>query len=145
MWASTVALNNLLSLGKGGAWTVHGIEHVLSAFYDITHGEGLAILTPAWMTYVLCETTVDRFAMYAKNVWDIEEHDLYAAARKAIQRTKSFFHEMGLPTSLSEVGISSEHFEELAKEAVRTSSIDTDDVYYRLAEKDVVKIFRLCE
>lgn len=64
---------------------------------------------------------------------------------KGICQTKAFFREMGLPTSLSEVGISSEHFEELAKEAVRTSSIDTDDVYYQLAEKDVVKIFRLCE
>lgn len=145
MWASTVALNNLLSLGKGGAWTVHGIEHVLSAFYDITHGEGLAILTPAWMTYVLCETTVDRFTMYAKNVWDIEENDLYSAARKGICQTKAFFWEMGLPTSLSEVGISSEQFEEMAKEAVRTSSIDTDDVYFRLSERDVVKIFQLCE
>ncbi len=62
MWSSTVALNHLLTVGKGGAWSVHPIEHVISAYYDITHGVGLAVLTPAWMSYVLSDTTAPRFA-----------------------------------------------------------------------------------
>ena len=88
MWTSTLALNHLITVGKGGAWSVHPIEHELSAFYDITHGVGLAILTPAWMKYVLCDETVDRFAMYGKNVWNIDCDDRYEAADKAIEKTK---------------------------------------------------------
>lgn len=145
MWASTVALNTLLSAGKGGGWTVHSIEHVLSAFYDITHGDGLAILTPAWMTYVLCDRTLDRFVMYASNVWHVKENDPYKAAQKGISLTKDFFQKMGLPVTLSEVGITSERFYDMASESVRTSDIDSEDVYFRLAKEDVVNIFRLCQ
>lgn len=88
MWASTIALNHLLTVGKGGAWSVHPMEHELSAFYDITHGVGLAILTPAWMKYVLCDKTVDRFALFARNVWGIEAEDAYEAARLGIEKTE---------------------------------------------------------
>lgn len=144
MWASTVGLNHLLTVGKGGAWSVHPIEHELSAFYDITHGEGLAILTPAWMRYVLCDDTVDRFAMYAKNVWNITKTDKYEAANAGIDATEEFFEKMGLPTKLSQVGINSEKFEEMAKEAVRTSGVSSRS-YYHLQTEDIIKIFEMCE
>ena len=61
MWASSMALNGLCGSGKPGAWTCHPIEHELSAFYDITHGVGLAIVTPRWMRYILSDETVDKF------------------------------------------------------------------------------------
>ena len=83
MWASTLGLNHILTAGKGGAWSCHPMEHQLSAFYDITHGVGLAILTPAWMRYVLCDRTVDRFALYARQVWGVELEDRYQAAEEA--------------------------------------------------------------
>ena len=67
MWASSMALNGLCGSGKPGAWTCHPIEHELSAFYDITHGVGLAIVTPRWMRYILSENTVDKFVDYAIN------------------------------------------------------------------------------
>ena len=143
MWASTVGLNHLLTVGKGGAWSVHPIEHELSAYYDITHGVGLAILTPAWMRYVLCEKTVDRFAMYAENVWGITGEDKYQAAEKAIILTEEFFKNLGMPSHLSEVGIDSEKFEEMAAEAVRTSGVATRS-YYPLQKEDIVKIFEAC-
>ena len=143
MWASTVGLNHLLTVGKGGAWSVHPIEHELSAFYDITHGVGLAILTPAWMRYVLCDDTVDRFAMYAKNVWDIQSDDKYKAAEEGINKTEEFFTSLGLPSRLSEVGINSEKFEEMAEEAVRTSGVSQRS-YYHLQKEDIVKIFEAC-
>ena len=104
MWASTIGLNHLLTVGKGGAWSVHPMEHELSAYYDITHGVGLAILTPAWMRYVLCDRTVDRFAMYAENVWGITGDDKYAAANAGLARTEEFFKSMGLP-SLSKLSL----------------------------------------
>ena len=49
----------------------HGMEHALSAYYDITHGEGLAILTPRWMKHILSDRTVDRFVKYGVNVFGL--------------------------------------------------------------------------
>lgn len=143
MWASTIGLNHLLTVGKGGAWSVHPIEHELSAYYDITHGVGLAILTPAWMKYVLCDRTVERFAMYAENVWGIAGEDKYAEANEGIARTELFFRSMGLPTRLSEVGIGPEKFEEMAAEAVRTSGVAAK-AYCPLQKEDIVRIFEMC-
>ena len=143
MWASTLGLNHILTAGKGGAWSCHPMEHQLSAFYDITHGVGLAILTPAWMRYVLCDRTAGRFALYARQVWDVEAEDDYQAAEEGIRRTESFFRKIGLPSTLSEVGIGREHFREMAEKAVEVSGIATRS-YYHLGAEDIVKIFESC-
>lgn len=143
MWTSSIALNHLFTFGKGGAWSVHPIEHELSAFYDITHGVGLAILTPAWMRYVLNDDTVKRFAMYARNVWDVAEEDDYKAANKGIDLTEKFFSSLGLPGKLSEIGLDDSQFSLMAKEAVRTSGLSTRS-YVKLSEEDVEKIYRNC-
>jgi len=143
MWTSSIALNHLFTFGKGGAWSVHPIEHELSAFYDITHGVGLAILSPAWMRYVLSDATVERFAMYARNVWDVSEEDAYTAAKKGIDLTEQFFRKMGLPGKLSEIGIDDSLFEKMASEAVRTSGLATRS-YVKLQEADIVKIYQMC-
>ena len=143
MWTSSIALNHLLTVGKGGAWSVHPIEHELSAFYDITHGVGLAILTPKWMRYVLSDNTVKRFAMYARNVWDIEDKDDYKAANAGIDKTEEFFADLGLPKTLTEIGIDDTLFERMAQEAVRTSGLSTRS-YVKLSAEDVVKIYRMC-
>ena len=119
------------------------MEHELSAYYDVTHGEGLAVLTPAWMSYVLGEQTVSRFAMYARNVWDIYEKDKYRAAYMGITRTREFFSACGLPDTLAKLGIGRERFEEMAAEAVRTSGIATRS-YVHLQKEDIVKIFDSC-
>ena len=143
MWTSSIALNHLLTFGKGGAWSVHPIEHELSAFYDITHGVGLAILTPAWMRYVLNSETVKRFAMFARNVWDLDRSDDYEAAIAGINLTEHFFIELGLPGTLSEIGIDDSKFELMASEAVRTSGLSTR-AYVKLDTEDVVQIYRNC-
>lgn len=141
MWAGSVGLNHLLSVGKGGAWSVHPMEHVVSAYYDITHAAGLAVLTPAWMRYVLCERTVDRFAMYAENVWNIKADDRFDAAKEGIRRTEQFFRELGMPARLSEVGIDESRFNEMAADVVRTSKISTG-AYFNLDKEDIERIFR---
>ena len=143
MWTSSIALNHLFTFGKGGAWSVHPIEHELSAFYDITHGVGLAILTPVWMRYVLSVDTMKRFAMYARNVWDVEEEDDYEAALAGIKLTENFFRELGLPKTLSELGIDDSQFATMASEAVRTSGLSTRS-YVKLNAEDVEQIYRNC-
>ena len=143
MWTSSIALNHLFTFGKGGAWSVHPIEHELSAFYDITHGVGLAILTPTWMRYVLGPDTVKRFAMYARNVWDVNEEDDQAAATKGIDLTEKFFIDMGLPSRLLQIGIDDSDFSLMAAEAVRTSGLSTR-AYVKLTKADVEQIYKNC-
>lgn len=144
MWASTVALNHLLTVGKGGAWSVHPIEHVLSGFYDITHGIGLAILTPAWMEYVLTDENSHRFARFAREVFGVTESDDMTAAKKGIDCLKMFFGDLEMPSKLSEVGIDESKFELMARESVRTSGISIR-AYVKLDETDVVNILNICK
>ncbi len=143
MWASTIGLNHLLTVGKGGAWSVHPIEHVVSAYYDLTHGVGLSILTPAWMKYVLSENTKHRFARYAKEVFYIDEDDDMKAAQMGIEKTEEFFESLGMPTKFADVGIDNDLFEKMAADAVRTSGISHKS-YIKLKEEDVLNIFEMC-
>ncbi len=143
MWASTIGLNHLLTVGKGGAWSVHPIEHVVSGFYDITHGVGLAILTPAWMEYVLKESTKKRFARFAREVFGVSEDDDIKAAKNGISCVRDFFKKLGMPQKLSEVGIDGSNYELMAKEAVRTSNI-SKKAYVLLSKEDVLEIFKRC-
>ncbi len=120
MWAGSLAINGICSLGQETPWTVHSLEHELSAYYDITHGVGLAILTPPWMRYVLSGETVDKFIEYGMNVWDLDaDGDRFDIANRAIDKTESFFLSLGLPMTLSDVGIDGTHLEEMAKNCER--------------------------
>lgn len=143
MWASTLALNGLTGSGKTGAWSCHPIEHELSAFYDITHGVGLAILTPRWMNYALNEETEEKFAQFARNVWGIQESVNHLAAKEGIQKTYDYFKACGIPMTLPEVGIDETKFSLMAEQAVKHSQIATD-AYVPLDEQAVEKILREC-
>jgi len=141
MWNAAWAINGFLEMGKPVAWSVHRMEHELSAFYDLTHGVGLAILTPNWMRYVLSEKTEGRFARYGAEVWGLDrslpDREL---AEDAIQKTREFFTSLGLPATLSEVGIGPEHFEEMARKA-RTSGFDK--TFVPLTAEDIVNIYKM--
>lgn len=143
MWASSLALNGLPTTGKNFAWSCHYIEHELSAHYDITHGAGLAMLTPKWMRYVLSEDTVDKFYTYAVNVWGIAPaEDKMEVANQGIDATENFFKKIGLPMTLGEFGIDDSRFDEMAKTAVRAGGLG--NAYVPLAEKDVIEILKMC-
>ncbi|MBO5165353.1 MAG: iron-containing alcohol dehydrogenase [Lachnospiraceae bacterium] len=142
MWASTLALNGLPCSGKGGAWTCHPIEHELSAYYDITHGVGLAIVTPRWFRYILNDETVGKFCEYGRNVWNITEPDAYKCANMAIDATEEFFTECGIPMTLTELGIDDSKFEIMAEKAVRFGGLA--NAYVPLTKEDVVSILKAC-
>ncbi|OOM76964.1 iron-containing alcohol dehydrogenase [Clostridium sp. BL-8] len=140
MWASSWAINGLISYGTGAPWVVHPMEHELSAFYDITHGVGLAILTPHWMRYSLDDNTVFKFAQYGINVWGIDKNlDKFEIANKAIEKTSEFFNELGIPGTLREVGIEEEKLEIMAKKAANPSF---KYAFKPLDENDVLNIFK---
>lgn len=139
MWTSSMAINGLLSDGAEVGWCVHPMEHELSAFYDITHGEGLAILTPHWMDFALSEATAAKFAAYGRAVFGITETEDWKAAKAAIVETRAFFRTMQLPETLREVGICEEtHFEEMAEKA----AAGCVGCYVPLTKEDIIGIFR---
>jgi len=143
MWASTLALNGLTSTGKMCAWTCHPIEHEISAYYDITHGVGLAILTPRWMRYALNEKTVDLFATYAVNVWGLDPAmDRLQLANAGIDATEAFFKAIGIPMTLGEVGVGSEHFQAMAEHAVKVGALEY--AFVPLNAQNVVTILNAC-
>jgi alcohol dehydrogenase YqhD (iron-dependent ADH family) len=141
MWASTVAHNDLLSTGRGGDWASHMIEHELSGIYDVAHGAGLAVVFPAWMRYVH-RTDLPRFARFATRVWGVEPrfNDLERTALEGIARMKAFFHGIGLPTTLAELGVPVDRLEEMAKKATERGPLGS---FQKLATRDVLEIYRL--
>lgn len=143
MWASSLALNGLCGSGKEGSWSCHPIEHELSAFYDITHGVGLAIITPRWMRYILSDKTVDKFACYAINVWEFEnEEDKFALAKKGIDATEKFFKDCGIPMNLGKLGIDDLLLEKMSNAAVAHRNLK--NAYVPLDAKDVYNILKMC-
>lgn len=142
MWAGSLALNDLVGNGKEEDWASHAIEHELSAVYDISHGAGLSIVSPHWMKHVLDKDTAWRFADYGANVWGIERAGKKEEqiAEEAINKTKSFFKSLGMPTSLKELNIKDEGFEEMAHNAMRDwGKIGS---FKKLREEDIVSILR---
>ncbi|MGC2872660.1 iron-containing alcohol dehydrogenase [Ihubacter sp. mB4P-1] len=139
MWAGSLAINGLLSYGSDVPWSVHPLQHILAAYYDITHGEGLAILTPIWMEKVLSDETMEKFAEYGRNVWGISPHkETEEIARLSIEKTRAFFDAMGLPKTLREVGIGEEKLAEMAQRVEK----DLTDTYVPLTAADVLEIYK---
>lgn len=140
MWASTLALNELIAYGKATDWATHIIEHAVSAHYDVTHGVGLAILFPHWMSYVLDDRSLEKFFALATNVWKVPlTADRMEAAREGIARTRSFFMSLNLPARLREVGVSETALPAIAKTAVEFGPLGT---YRKLDERAVLEILK---
>lgn len=143
MWTSSLACNGILSLGCGfGGWPAHAIEHELSAYYDITHGVGLAILTPRLMRHMLNDSTLARFAQYGRDVWGIAGKDDKETAKQAIGETEKFFTSLGVPMTLGELGIGEEHFDEMAEHANRNNRLL--HAYVPLSKEEVKAILHDC-
>jgi alcohol dehydrogenase YqhD (iron-dependent ADH family) len=143
MWSSSLALNGLTVTGKmSGDWATHQIEHELSAVNDLTHGAGLAILFPVWMEYVLDERRAFKFAQMARNVFGITDGNEMAAAKKGIEAVREFFASLEMPSTLREVGITSGHFEHMAKQATIFGPIG---VFKRLGTGQVKEILELAK
>lgn len=140
MLACTYGCNGILALGNSySGWPCHGIEHALSAYYDITHGEGLAIITPRWMRHILSESTMDRFVKYGINVFGIDPTlPKQEIAGKAIDATYEFFESINIPMHLREVGIDDSRIDEMAHHIAVNEGLDK--AYAPLTEQDIKEI-----
>ncbi len=140
MLACTYGCNGILALGNSySGWPCHGIEHALSAYYDITHGEGLAIITPRWMRHILSERTMDRFVKYGINVFGIDPTlPKQEIAGKAIDATYEFFQSINIPMHLRDVGIDDSRIDEMAHHIAVNEGLDK--AYAPLTEHDIKEI-----
>ena len=143
MWTSSWAINGFINGGRAKAWSCHPMEHQLSAVYDITHGLGLAILTPRWMEYCLDESNVSKYVQFAVNVFGVDANqEPMSIAKEGIRRLYDFFFKtLGLQNTLTELGIGDEHFAEMAYKACGGKVLKG---FKTLTQEDVVKIYEMC-
>ena len=143
MWASSWALNGFVAAGIDQDVSCHMMEHELSAFYDITHGLGLAILTPRWLKYVLDADTAPQIKKFGVDIFGIN-HSLSDTdgANAAIDALSNFFfHTLGLKSTLTELGIDDSNFSVMAQKACGGGTLHG---FKPLTPKDVEAIFRMC-
>jgi len=140
MWCSPWAINGLISCGRNEGWTLHGLQHPIGGWYDIVHGEGLAILTPHWFKKILSEKTVDKFVAYGVNVFGIDPTlDKFEIANKAIEATEDFlFNKLHIPRTLSELGVDDKHLEDMA--AVAAPGLAR--AYVPLTKEEVIEMYK---
>ena len=118
-WASTVAMSAFSRLGGGGgSMTCHPIEHALSGYYDITHGEGLAALLPVWMRY-FHKVNYARFKALGKNVFSKED---------GLKATEDFLDSIGMRLRLGALGCKLEDTQTIADLVFKTSPLDANTV-----------------
>ena len=143
MWASSMALNSILDGGTVHGCACHAMEHELSAYYDITHGHGLAILTPRWLTYILNENTAPAIYRLGIKVFGVQEGlNVTDGAKKAITALSDFcFDTLGLLPTLTDLNIDKTHFKEMAEHAC-TGEVITGPM--ELRSEDVENIYAMC-
>ena len=143
MWTSSWAINGFARACQKCNWSCHPMEHQLSAYYDITHGLGLAILTPRWMRYILDETNSERFKNFAVSVFGIDSSlDNMAASLKGIEALEKFFFEdLKLTKTLTELNIDRTHFDIMAEKACGNGVLKG---FKELKKEDIKNIYEMC-
>ena len=108
MWCATLGLNTLTGLSKTQDWEVHNIEHQIGAYTDCAHGAGLAVVSPHYYRYV-APYGLDKFVRFAQKVWKVDTTGMTKeqAAMAGIDKLAEFIQELGLPTTLRELGVTS--------------------------------------
>lgn len=143
-----VAHKGLLGVGRQQDWGCHGMEHELSAIYDVAHGAGLAVVTPAWMEYVHRDN-VPMFVQFAVNVMGVDGsyRDPEGIVQEGIGRLRNFYASMGLPGTLSGLGIGEDQLEVMAKKATKIAFGEERPLgaFKKLRWQDVLAIYNLCK
>ncbi|MBQ7680333.1 MAG: iron-containing alcohol dehydrogenase, partial [Butyrivibrio sp.] len=138
--------NGITGMGREQDWANHRIEDEMAATYNITHGEGLSVITPAWMEYVY-KKNLPMFVQFARNVMDVDDYvrEDEMIAWEGIRRFRTFLERMGLPTKMRQIGIDDSQFVAMANRATGfdTGSPKTVGNFVKLDRDDIVNIYRL--
>ncbi|WP_270349132.1 iron-containing alcohol dehydrogenase [Bacteroides intestinalis] len=142
MWAGMIAHNGTCGVGCEEDWASHFLEHEISAIYGVTHGAGLSVIFPAWMTWMV-EHNVGKIAQYAVRVWGVpESEDKKAVALEGIGKLKAFFNSLGLPVTFKELGVEDPDIDRLADSLHRNKG-ELVGNYVKLTKQDSKEIYRL--
>ena len=142
MWAGMIAHNGTCGVGCEEDWASHFLEHEISAIYGVTHGAGLSVIFPAWMTWMV-EHNVGKIAQYAVRVWGVpESEDKKAVALEGIGKLKNFFTSLGLPVTFKELGVENPDIDRLADSLHRNKG-ELVGNYVKLTKQDSKEIYRL--
>lgn len=147
MWAGSLSHNALTGCGNdGGDFSTHLIEHEMGGMFDVTHGAGLAAIWPSWARYCM-DSCLDRFVKYAKNVMGVDQagsdHEI---AEEGIRRMEEFYHRIGMPINMTELGISptDAQMQEMAEETIKAAGGGQGSAKVLYVE-DIVKIYHMAK
>lgn len=141
MWAGTLAHNGICGCGRVEDWVSHAMEHEISAVYGVTHGAGLAVVFPAWMTY-MADHKPEKIAQFARRVFGVLDRDDRAAAMEGISALKAFYSAIGLPISFGELGVANPDIVLLVKKLHEDKGIELGG-YFRLTQVDTYEIYKM--
>lgn len=142
MWAGMIAHNGTCGVGCEEDWASHFLEHEISAIYGVTHGAGLSVIFPAWMTWMV-EHNVGKIAQYAVRVWGVpESEDKKVVALEGIGKLKAFFSSLGLPVTFKELGVENPDIDRLADSLHRNKG-ELVGNYVKLTKQDSKEIYHL--
>ena len=139
MWSATLALNTIAGLSKEQDWEVHMIEHQLGAYTDCAHGMGLAAISMPYYRYIY-SYGLDKFVRFAKEVWNVSEEGKSKEdiALEGIDCLEAFAKELGIVTSLRELGATREMLPLIANSTVLGGG------YKKLTAEEILKILENC-
>lgn len=143
MWAASWAINDFIRGDKIHGWSMHPIEHELSAYYDITHGLGLAIVMPRWLNYILDKESLSKFRQLAINVFHLDRciNDEVLANLVIKKFEELFYDTFKLNSNLRSIGIDNSKFEEMSKKIIKNGYLNG---YRKLSKDDIVNILNQC-
>lgn len=139
MWCATLGLNTVTGVSKTQDWEVHMIEHQLGAYTDCPHGLGLAVISVPYYRYIY-KYGLDKFVRYAENVWGVDAtgKTKEEVALQGIDKLAEFIKEMGIPTTLRELGATEEMLPLIAKTTVKGGG------YKQMDESDILTVLKAC-
>ena len=139
MWCATLGLNRVTGVSKEQDWEVHNIEHQVGAYTDCPHGVGLAIVSIPYYRYIY-KYGLDKFVRFAKNIWDVQTDGKTKerVAEEGIDRLFDFVKELGIPTTLREVGATEDMLEKIA------NSASLGGGYKELTNAEILEILKEC-
>lgn len=146
MWAGSISHNGLMATGRVTDFASHQIEHELSGMFDVAHGAGLAAIWGSWARYVY-KDDINRFAQFAVRVMGCEMDFACQenTALRGIEKLEEFFRNIGMPTSLCELGIKDITNEQIEEMAYKCTFFDTRVIggFKTLKKEDIITIYQM--
>lgn len=139
MWCATMGLNKVTGLSKMQDWEVHNIEHQVGAYTDCPHGLGLAVVSIPYYKYIY-KDGLDKFVRFAEKIWNVEGKGKTREeiALEGIEALQSFIIELGIPTTLRELGATEDMVSKIAY------STTPGGGYKKLTQDDIYEILKQC-